>query len=273
MKTCIDLSENNGNLDFNIFVNEGIDHVILRLAWLGNRNNHHKDNMVENYYKQAKAHGFKVGFYVYSYCETLDALKSGINFTENLLDELNVPHGTPIFLDLEDPQISHLSKNDLTLQAEYFCNFFKITGFDSGIYANKDWFKNKLNISQLLNYKIWLAEWQVKNPTVDFRVDLWQYTDERYIQNKRFDSNYIMASSDDDQKEDGGFEMKVYQNGSTSEIVYQDSKCTKQIGYLHPREQAKCYGIIDNRALIVYNLDNSDNQKSGFVKWLGGIQN
>lgn len=69
----------------------------------------------------------------------------------------------------------------------------------------------------------------------------------------------------------GDFEMKIYQNGSTKEIVYQDTNCTKQIGYLNPYETAECYGIINNLALVVYNVDNSSYKKTGFVKWLGGI--
>ena len=72
------------------------------------------------------------------------------------------------------------------------------------------------------------------------------------------------------------FEMKVYQNGSTIEPVYQDINCTKQIGYLHEWEKAECYGTISNgtfvRALIVYDVDGTNNKKSGFVKWLGGVK-
>ena len=66
--------------------------------------------------------------------------------------------------------------------------------------------------------------------------------------------------------------MKVYHNGTTIEKVYQDVECTKQIGYLHEYETAECYGIINNKALIVYNVDNTNNKKSGFVKWLGGVK-
>lgn len=66
--------------------------------------------------------------------------------------------------------------------------------------------------------------------------------------------------------------MKDYINGSTTEYVYQDAQCTKQIGYLHPHEIAKCYGIVNNKALVVYTIDGTSNQKSGFCKWLGGIK-
>ena len=70
----------------------------------------------------------------------------------------------------------------------------------------------------------------------------------------------------------GGFEMKVYQNGSTRETVFQDINCKTPIGYLNPRETAECYGIIDNKAIVVYKIDGTNNKKVGFCKWLGGVK-
>lgn len=66
--------------------------------------------------------------------------------------------------------------------------------------------------------------------------------------------------------------MKKYINGSTKEIVFQDVQCTKEIGYLNPREEAVCLGEISGKAVIVYNIDKTTNKKVGFVKWLGGIK-
>jgi hypothetical protein len=272
MQKAVDLSEHNGNFNLQMLKDNGIKGVILRLCWLGNHNNHTKDKQIENYYKQAKALGLNIGFYAYSYCETIDALKSGLIYIDHLLEDLGVPNGHTIFLDLEDSQISKLSKSELTNQAEYFCNYYILRGYKSGVYANANWFKNKLDVNKLLNYKIWLAQWDVKKPTVSFKVDVWQYTDKLYINNKRFDGNECYCDNCNNDDNGGDFEMKVYQNGSTPEIVYQDSGCTKQIGYLHPKEQATCYGIVDNKALIVYTIDGTNNLKSGFVKWLGGIK-
>lgn len=269
MKKLIDLSEHNGKLNLQELKDKGINDVILRIAWLGNKNNHTQDSEVQNYYTQAKKLNMNVGFYVYSYCETLDALKDGIVFVDLILNSLNVPQGTTIFLDLEDEQISYLSKEDLTNQAEYFCNYMILRGFKSGIYANLDWYKNHLEVNRLLNYKIWLAYWNETEPVTSFRYDIWQYTDNLEINNKKFDANFVI---NEDEKESGDFEMKVYENGSTPEIVYQDAQCTKQIGYLHPYEKATCYGIVENKALIVYVIDGTNNLKSGFVKWLGGIK-
>lgn len=68
-------------------------------------------------------------------------------------------------------------------------------------------------------------------------------------------------------------EMKIYKNGSTSEIVFSDTQCTHKIGSLNPREQCECYGIFENRAVVRYKIDGTNNYKIGFVKWLGGIKN
>lgn len=70
----------------------------------------------------------------------------------------------------------------------------------------------------------------------------------------------------------GDFEMKVYKNGSTKEVVYSDTSLIHSIGYLNPYETCECYGIINNLALVVYKIDNTNNKKTGFVKWLGGIK-
>ena len=63
--------------------------------------------------------------------------------------------------------------------------------------------------------------------------------------------------------------MRIYKNGSTKEIVYADTNCTKQIGSLSPYEQCDCFGIFNDRAMVRYNVTGTSNYKIGFCKWLG----
>lgn len=178
MKKVIDLSQHNGTVNFEKVKQAGISDVILRIGWIGNKHNHTKDTRFNEYYRLAKANGFNVGVYVYSYCENLTAIESGIEWVYNNLE--NKILELPVFLDLEDNQISHLSESELTRQALEFCEFFKSKGYESGVYASKFWFMGKIDVNSLLNYKIWLAEWNGKeNHTCNFKVDLWQYTSER----------------------------------------------------------------------------------------------
>lgn len=74
-------------------------------------------------------------------------------------------------------------------------------------------------------------------------------------------------------KNDGSdIEMKTYQNGSTSENVYSDSNCTIKLGSLNPRESCDCFGIFENRPMVRYKIDGSNNYKIGFAKWTGGVK-
>ena len=66
--------------------------------------------------------------------------------------------------------------------------------------------------------------------------------------------------------------MKIYQNGSTEEIVYADTNCTVKIGSLNPREKCECYGIFNNRAVVRYKVDGTENYKIGYCKWTGGVE-
>lgn len=185
----LDLSEHNGNIDFTKVKNSGISFVILRVGWIGNKENHTLDKKFEEYYNNAKANGLKVGFYVYSYVENENAMLSAINWVKNQIS--GKTRELPIFLDVEDEQISGLSKENQTNLCKYFCDNFE----NSGVYANLDWFKNKLNVNDLTNYKIWLAQWtSASSHSANFKVDLWQYSSEGKVDgiNSNVDMNYCL---------------------------------------------------------------------------------
>ena len=243
------------------------------------------DKKFEENYNGAKSVGIKVGVYVYSYVKNSEKMQSAINWVQNKLNGKTLEY--PVFLDVEDEQISKLNNETLTSLCEQFCK--RLEGFQTGIYANKNWFTNKLNVNDLLNYKIWLAEWNGKeNHTANFKVDMWQYTSIGQIDgiNSRVDLNYclnckknsnieeISGENNNINKEE--FEMvKSWKNGSTNETVYSDLSCTEKIGTIYPGEYADCYGILDGKYLVCYFVTNSSGQtvdrKVGFVKYNGGV--
>lgn len=68
-------------------------------------------------------------------------------------------------------------------------------------------------------------------------------------------------------------EINIYQNGSTSEVIYADTDLTKRIGSLNPREKCYCYGMFNGRPLVRYEVGNTGNYKIGFARWKGGVHN
>ena len=87
-------------------------------------------------------------------------------------------------------------------------------------------------------------------------------------------SSYLEDKPKNDEKIESGSDepVKTYQNGSTTEVVYADTACTKKIGSLNPREECDCFGIFNNRAMVRYKVNGSSNYKIGFCKWLGGVK-
>lgn len=270
----IDVSEHNEKIDFAKVKQDGINFVIIRIGWIGNKENHTIDTYFEENYKNAKANGLKVGFYVYSYVENETAMISAIKWVKKQIS--NKSYEYPIFLDIEDKQIANLSKEMQTKLCKNFCDNFS----NSGVYANLEWFNNKLNVNELLNYKIWLAQWTNANThSADFKVDLWQYADNGNVNgiNGRVDMNYCLNCNNSNSEEITGEngsdeEVRVYQNGSTVENVYSDTNLTNKIGSLNKYEACDCFGIFNNRAMVRYKVNGSNNYKIGFCKWLGGVK-
>lgn len=173
----IDVSEHQKNIDLKKVKDQGINSVIIRLAWIGN-NSFKADNYFEENYKKAKAEGFSIGFYVYNYCTNKNSLNTRIDWIKSLLK--NKSFDMPLFIDMEDNSIIYVGKTELTNLSLIFCSRLKQElGVETGVYANKSWFSRLVDVYQLINqnYKIWLAEWNGKDkPTVDYHVNLWQYS-------------------------------------------------------------------------------------------------
>lgn len=73
---CIDVSEWNGDINFNKVKSAGITCVILRAGY--GKDPNQEDNKFNEYYRQAKAAGLNVGAYWYSYATSVDAAKAEV---------------------------------------------------------------------------------------------------------------------------------------------------------------------------------------------------
>ena len=81
-----------------------------------------------------------------------------------------------VYLDCEDTSQKNVV-NDIIKQVR---RIIEIGGYQFGIYANYNWFKNYINPQE--NDLIWLAQWEVLQPSL--KCDIWQYTDCTLINEK-----------------------------------------------------------------------------------------
>lgn len=171
MRKGIDISTFQKNIDYKKLKEQGIEFAIIRCGY--GKDSSQKDAEFETHYRGLKDNGIKIGAYLYSYATSpenaIKEAKNCINFIKGKKFEL------PIFYDLEDKIVEKQGRVNITQSAINFCEIIEKEGYKAGIYANKYWFKNLIDISKVEKYYIWLAQW-ADSYTVDFRVDLWQYT-------------------------------------------------------------------------------------------------
>ena len=188
----VDVSEHQGEINWEVAKNE-IKYAILRIGWIGNKENHTIDEKFERNYNECKRLGIPIGIYVYNYCRSEEAVKSGTEWLLRILNERDIE--LPIFIDMEDSSLTDLSNEQLTNICITFGNVLDGTKYKQGIYANLWWFKNLLNISKLKQFKKWLAEWNNnENHSADFVVHFWQFTNKSKVDGiGNVDGNYCLC--------------------------------------------------------------------------------
>ena len=170
----IDVSEFQGNIDWNKVKNDGVKFAILKLGNIYDTDTNYKDSKFETNYKNARANGIKVGAYIYNYCNTVENLKKGLDWAFEKLSgkELDLP----IYLDMEDKTIAVETVDSLTNQCNEFAKIVKEKGYRAGIYANLNWLKNELDPDKFdKDISVWVAQYY-KECQYEGKYDIWQYT-------------------------------------------------------------------------------------------------
>ena len=80
----------------------------------------------------------------------------------------------PVAIDVEEKDIGGTPKGQLTDAVIAFCEAVEEAGYYICVYANPNWLDNHLEAERLRAYDLWLAHWDVPNPSRD--CGIWQYT-------------------------------------------------------------------------------------------------
>ncbi len=183
----IDVSTHNGTIDFQKVRAAGVENVIIRCGFTGYGRSHtlNKDARFEENYKKAKEAGLHVGAYYYAVALTEEDADREAAFVLSLLKDKQFE--LPVYYDVEDTHsttqagvltqnMSGLSKAQLTAIVNRFCETVEKAGYFVGIYSGKYWFRDKLDMSVLNRYTVWLAHWAAQTDYTG-PYALWQYTD------------------------------------------------------------------------------------------------
>lgn len=174
----IDVSKWNGKIDWEIVKAEGVDFAIIRCGYRGSSSGW----LIEDPYfyenlEGAKKAGISVGVYFFTQATDLVEAVEEASMVVSLLGDRQIEY--PVFIDTEgaggNGRADNLDPGTRTAVVNAFCRTIQNAGFDAGVYASRNWYLNNLNVDEMNEQKVWLAEYR-QTPEYEGRYDMWQYT-------------------------------------------------------------------------------------------------
>lgn len=171
----IDVSEHQGVINWSE-VKGNIDYAILRVGY-GDNIECQDDKQFARNIEECVRLGIPFGVYIYSYATSIAQARSEAEHVLRLIEGYRLDY--PVYLDMEDGSQGNLSATELGDIAETFANIIEASGHWCGIYANQNWWDNKLVDPRLEKWTKWIA--QYPSQVTDFAkwdngvYVMWQY--------------------------------------------------------------------------------------------------
>lgn len=164
-----DLSKWQGTVDFNK-LKTSADFVILRSSY-GLQS---KDAKFYEYAAAAKKAGIPIlGVYHFCYATSAQQAETEALNCMEAVKKAGLDKDTILFYDLEYDSVEKAKAKGVTLNkaaciayTNAFCRKVKANGYRTGVYFNKDYYRNMYDAATLEQYIRWLAEYN-SNPTYD----------------------------------------------------------------------------------------------------------
>lgn len=175
----IDVSEHQGDIDWNAVKNAGIEFAIIRVGYRTYGGGEITlDTTFEQNLKNANAAGIKTGVYFFS--QAIDP-EEAIEEADAVIDAIRPYNITyPVIFDWEliigdSARTDTMTVDNLADACISFCERVRSAGYTPMIYQNKNTTMFKLDLPKLKDYDFWLAEYGDK-PTYYYDYQMWQYS-------------------------------------------------------------------------------------------------
>ena len=175
----IDVSEWQGNIDWQQVKDSGVEYVIIRVGGRGTSEGAlYGDERCQEYYEGATAAGLKVGAYIFAQSITVEEAIEEADYVLNAVKDWDVQ--MPLVYDWEYvdqyARTGNMDSRTLTDMAKAFCDRILEAGYEPMIYFGRSQSVDLLNLEELVDYPFWLAMYTTIMD-YPYKVDMWQYTD------------------------------------------------------------------------------------------------
>ena len=177
----IDVSEFQGEIDWNVVKESGIEFAIIRLGYrgYGAEGRLVLDERFEQNIKGAQAAGLKTGVYFFSQAVSDKEAKEEAEFVLQTLEGRKLE--LPVVFDTEEikgdtARTDENTREQFTDNCIIFCDRIEEAGYETMIYANMKWMAFTLYMEELTGYDIWYADYE-NTPQWPYDFSVWQYSE------------------------------------------------------------------------------------------------
>ncbi|MDU1411222.1 MAG: glycoside hydrolase family 25 protein [Clostridium sp.] len=189
MLNGIDVSEHQGVINWDSVKSSGIDYAIIRVGY-GDDIFSQDDRQFKRNADECTRVGLPFGVYIYSYATSIDQSRSEAQHVLRLIKNYKLSY--PVYYDLEDSGTTGQCSNSFIADmAQNFCNIIKSSGYVPGVYANTNWWNNKLTDGRFNSWQKWVAQY-ASRCTYSGDYGMWQYASDGRVNgiNGNVDVNY-----------------------------------------------------------------------------------
>ena len=170
----VDVSKWQGNINWKKVAKTDVDFAIIRCGYRKNGKNF-TDEYWEKNVQGCVENNIPYGTYIYSYAKSTTDAKKEANHVLKLVDGKQLSF--PIYYDMEENSVASLGKTKIGKIAYKFMNTIKAQGYQTGVYANLNWWTNYIpNSVATDNYVFkWVARY---NSYLGYKgaINMWQCT-------------------------------------------------------------------------------------------------
>lgn len=177
----IDVSTYQGNIDWNLVAQDGVEFAIIRvgLRGYGSEGNLKEDAQFKTNIEGASAAGVKVGVYFFTQAVNEAEVDEEVQFVLDSIAPYKID--CPVVLDVEkvnkdEARMNKLAQEERTALALRFCQAIENAGYQPMLYHNTEMGALMIDIAAFEKYDKWYASYSDKM-FYPYAYKIWQYSD------------------------------------------------------------------------------------------------
>lgn len=196
----VELSKNNGQVDFDWLKRNGVDFVMLKIGGRGYESGVITvDDKFTDYMEAAKKAGLDVGVYFSSQAISVKEAVEEAQFVTTTLQTYQLKYPVAYTVETvanDDARTDLLDKDEKSQVAEAFLKSIQDAGYQPILYGNAEWLMNEIQPDVLLeDYDVMLNDTSPV-PDYPYQFKMWKYANDKVISGIESGGSYIISFVD-----------------------------------------------------------------------------